>query len=129
KRAPWRNEEEENRKPNIKSTTEKKTSLLRWPKIMQQQSENRVLQGFHFCEVNFNLDLPMTTITKVRGSKAHPFYLWARDAFGRNKAPGWNFHKYLIGPDGQPVASFHSGQRPMSRPVVQAVEALLAPDT
>ncbi|MEM6622654.1 MAG: hypothetical protein AAF674_10525, partial [Pseudomonadota bacterium] len=45
-RAPWRNEEEENRKPNIKSTTEKKTSLLRWPKIMQQQSENRVLQGF-----------------------------------------------------------------------------------
>ncbi|MEM1162690.1 MAG: hypothetical protein AAGJ28_17320, partial [Pseudomonadota bacterium] len=53
KRAPWRNEEEENRKPNIKSTTEKKTSLLRWPKIMQQQSENRVLQGF-LLGVNHN---------------------------------------------------------------------------
>ena len=27
-----------------------------------------------FCEVNFGLTLPMTTITPVRGSGAHPFY-------------------------------------------------------
>ena len=27
-----------------------------------------------FCEVNFGLDIPMTTITPVRGSQAHPLY-------------------------------------------------------
>ena len=29
-----------------------------------------------FCTVNFGLDVPMTTITKVRGDEAHPFFLW-----------------------------------------------------
>ena len=30
-----------------------------------------------FCEINFDLTLPMTEITRVRGTDAHPFYAWA----------------------------------------------------
>ena len=48
-----------------------------------------------FCEVNFGLTLPMTTITSVRGPEAHPFYVQLRDATGFE--PAWNFDKVLLG--------------------------------
>ena len=78
-----------------------------------------------FCAVNFNLDLPMTSITKVRGRDAHPFYKWASDVLGPRNAPGWNFHKYLIAPDGRLVQAFSTNVEPLSRKVTLAVEALL----
>ncbi len=80
----------------------------------------------HFCEVNFNLDLPMTNITQVKGKDAHSFYQWAHQALGASNAPRWNFHKYLIGPDGAAVAAFGTTVTPMSPEVTSAVEALLA---
>ena len=78
-----------------------------------------------FCEVNFAIDFPMTDITRVRGSDAHPFYAWAREALGPERAPRWNFHKYLIGPDGAAVAAFDTRVRPDAPDLVAAVEALL----
>ncbi len=80
-----------------------------------------------FCAVNFNLDLPMTSITKVRGRDAHPFYKWARDVLGPHNAPGWNFHKYLVTPDGQLVKAFSTNVEPESPQITRAVEALLPP--
>ena len=78
-----------------------------------------------FCEVNFAIDFPMTDITVVRGVGAHPFYAWARQALGPAKAPSWNFHKYLIGPDGSAVAAFATRVRPDAPEVLSAIEALL----
>ena len=79
----------------------------------------------HFCEVNFSLDFPLTEITRVRGSKAHPFYQWAREELGTAKAPRWNFHKYLIAPDGRLVTAFGTQVEPDSVQVTDAVERLL----
>lgn len=76
-----------------------------------------------FCEVTFGLDLPMTEITPVRGSRAHPFYAWLREAHGFT--PRWNFNKVLIGPDGQFVEAFGSNVRPNSRSLLRAIEAQL----
>lgn len=78
-----------------------------------------------FCAVNFSLDFPMTSITKVRGRRAHPFYQWARDVLGPDRAPGWNFHKYLVGPDGRLVTSFPTNAEPTSPKVTDAVDGLL----
>ncbi|MFK7944224.1 MAG: glutathione peroxidase [Paracoccaceae bacterium] len=80
-----------------------------------------------FCEVNFNLDFPMAGITKVRGRDKHAFYDWAEMAFGPKNTPSWNFHKYLVGPDGNAVAAFNTRTDPMSPEVRRAVEALLGP--
>ncbi|MEM7238836.1 MAG: glutathione peroxidase, partial [Pseudomonadota bacterium] len=66
----------------------------------------------HFCEVNFSLDFPLTEITRVRGRNAHPFYQWAREVLGPSNAPTWNFHKYLIAPDGQLVHAFPTSTEP-----------------
>ena len=76
-----------------------------------------------FCEITFGLDLPMTDITPVRGDGAHPFYRWMSEAHGFR--PRWNFNKVLLGPDGQPVATWGSNANPMGREIVAAVEALL----
>ncbi|MEM1343146.1 MAG: glutathione peroxidase [Pseudomonadota bacterium] len=79
----------------------------------------------HFCEVNFSIDFPMTAITPVRGRSAHPFYTWAMRELGPAQAPRWNFHKYLVGPDGRLVTAFGTNVRPTARQVRAAIEKLL----
>ena len=76
-----------------------------------------------FCKINFNLDLPMTTITHVKGSRAHPFFKWIRDKYGF--VPSWNFNKILLDQDGQMVESFGSLARPNGRRIRKSIEALL----
>jgi glutathione peroxidase len=77
-----------------------------------------------FCEVNFGLDLPMATITPVKGAAAHPFYKWLAGSEGFT--PGWNFNKVLIAPDGTVAGTFGSPVKPMSGQITSRIEALLA---
>lgn len=77
-----------------------------------------------FCETTFGLTLPMTDITPVRGSGAHPFYRWLADAHGFT--PRWNFNKVLLDGEGQVVATWGSMVRPESPEVTGRIEALLA---
>lgn len=78
-----------------------------------------------FCTLNYDLTLPMTTITHVRGAGAHPFYAWLEKNHGF--APAWNFNKVLISPDGAVIGTWGSGTKPLSRPITRAIEALLPP--
>ncbi len=77
-----------------------------------------------FCELNFNLTLPMTTITHVKGPDAHPFYKWVAAQTGF--VPGWNFNKVLIGPDGRVQGYWGSPVKPMSGAITRPIETLLA---
>lgn len=77
-----------------------------------------------FCEINYNLTLPMTDITPVRGANAHPFYKWLRAEAGFT--PKWNFNKVLLDRDGAVIATYGSSTRPLSRPILRAVEKALA---
>ncbi|MEM9962304.1 MAG: glutathione peroxidase [Pseudomonadota bacterium] len=83
----------------------------------------------HFCEVNFSIDFPMAAITPVRGRSAHPFYVWARNTLGAGNAPRWNFHKYLIGPDGRLVTAFGTNVEPSAKQVTGAIEALISAES
>lgn len=78
-----------------------------------------------FCSLNYSITFPMTGRTVVSGSNAHPFYQWAAlqvNAFGR---PRWNFHKYLIGPEGKLVDWFSSMTNPMDSKVQASIERWL----
>lgn len=75
-----------------------------------------------FCAVNFNIDFPLTKKTIVRGEKAHPFYQWARVTLGNHAKPRWNFHKYLISPDGRLVGWFATTTNPNAPKVIEAIE-------
>ncbi len=78
-----------------------------------------------FCEINYDLTLPMTGITKVRGTDAHPFYRSVAQEAGFT--PRWNFNKILLGPDGRVVATYGAPVKPMSSQITGEIEKLLSP--
>jgi glutathione peroxidase len=80
-----------------------------------------------FCEGNYDVDFPLTTKNVVKGQEAHPFYRWAAATLGADAAPKWNFHKYLIDPNGKLVAWFPSKIKPDAPDVTKAIEAALPP--
>lgn len=56
----------------------------------------------------------------LSGPDAHPFYRWAATERPLD-VPKWNFHKYLVGRDGQLAAAFPSRVEPMDARVVEAI--------
>ncbi len=80
------------------------------------------------CRYNYGVSFPMAQKEVVVGDGAHPFYQWIPEKLGFGSAPKWNFHKYLIGRDGQPVAFYLSTTKPLSKTLVKAVEKELARD-
>jgi glutathione peroxidase len=78
-----------------------------------------------FCETSFGVTFPMTAKQTVSGGSAHPLYRWIASQLGEGAAPKWNFHKYLIGRDGELVEAWPSRVGPMSKEVTGAVEKAL----
>jgi glutathione peroxidase len=78
-----------------------------------------------FCAVQYSVSFPMTEKTSVKGGHAHPFYKWMREQLGRAAHPAWNFHKLLVGKQGQPLAAFKSGVEPLDPKLTAAIEAAL----
>lgn len=76
-----------------------------------------------FCTLNFDLDLPVTDMTSVRGPEAHPFFRALKEQVGYE--PQWNFNKVLIGPEGEVAAAWASTMRPNAMQIVRQVEDLL----
>ena len=79
----------------------------------------------NFCEANFNITFPMTSKYDVRGNKAHPVYLWAKESYGNSAVPKWNFHKILINKEGMIDDTFASFTNPMSKKIIQKIEQIL----
>lgn len=78
-----------------------------------------------FCETRFAVDFPMTAKEHVLGQDAHPLYRWIVEELGEGAAPRWNFHKYLIAPDGSLAGTFGSRTEPTAPEIVQAVDEAL----
>lgn len=76
-----------------------------------------------YCELQYGIDLPMTGITHVKGSRAHPFYQSLREEAGFT--PRWNFNKVLLAPDGTLVKTYSAKVKPMSRSIRDEIEGLL----
>jgi len=78
-----------------------------------------------FCETRFNIDFPLTAKVDVKGDAAHPFYKWAKDQLGEPAEPVWNFHKILIGKNGEAIRAFGPRTDPMDEEVTGAIEQVL----
>ena len=79
----------------------------------------------NFCEANFNITFPMTSKYDVKGNKAHPVYLWAKESYGNSAIPKWNFHKILIDKNGKIHDTFASFTNPMSNKIKKEIEKIL----
>ena len=73
-----------------------------------------------FCTLTYGVKFPMFEKVHVIGPETTPLYRGLDQATG--VAPGWNFHKYLIGRDGRVVANFPSKTAPDDPAVVAAIE-------
>jgi glutathione peroxidase len=78
-----------------------------------------------FCETNYQVDFPLTEKSRVVGAGAHPFYRWVAAILGEAGAPRWNFHKYLIGPDGQLAGAWPTQVRPSDAAITGEIENAL----
>ena len=78
-----------------------------------------------FCEVNFNINFPLTTLTEVKGKNAHELSKWAKENHCKSAEPKWNFHKILINKEGKVEDTFASFTKPMSKKLIKAIENIL----
>lgn len=78
-----------------------------------------------FCDSIYGVTFPLTAKVHVAGRDAHPFYVWARSKVGLLGSPKWNFHKYLIAPDGSLADWFSTPTSPSSPRVIKAIDAHL----
>jgi glutathione peroxidase len=78
-----------------------------------------------FCEKNYAVTFPLAAKQKVIGGGAHPLYRWIAAELGEGAAPKWNFHKYLIGPDGALAGAWPSKVAPKSAEIAKAIDGAL----
>lgn len=78
-----------------------------------------------FCRLTYFVQFPMMEKSSVRGSDANA--LFKQLAASTGDAPLWNFHKYLIAPDGKTVYSFSTLTKPDSASIMDKLLPMLKP--
>ena len=78
-----------------------------------------------FCEVNFNISFPLSSITEVKGENAHELFKWAADNHGKSAIPKWNFYKILINKEGKVEDTYSSFTKPLSDKIIKKIESIL----
>jgi glutathione peroxidase len=76
-----------------------------------------------FCKVRFGVTFPLFAKSVVKGDAAGPVFKFLAAAKG---PPKWNFHKYLVGKDGKPIAAYPSDVAPDDPKLIAAIDAALA---
>lgn len=80
----------------------------------------------NFCETSFGVKFPLFQKIDVNGPGTHPLYQYLKQAkpgiLGTEKIK-WNFTKFLIDREGNPVKRFAPGDKPES--IAEEIERLL----
>ena len=93
----------------------------------QEPGSNQEIKTF--CSAKYNVTFPMMAKVSVKGSDKTPLYEFLTDKSSNPQVGGeiqWNFTKFLIGPDGHPVARFEPDVTPDSPQVVASIEKELS---
>jgi glutathione peroxidase len=81
-----------------------------------------------FCSTTYGVSFPLTEKLEVNGPTRHPLYSTlsdTADAAGEAGDVQWNFEKFLVSPDGSPIARFRPTVEPESAELIAAIEAAL----
>ena len=99
--------------------------VLGVPSNSFNQEKNNNSEVKKFCEVNFDINFPLTAITEVKGNNAHDIFKWAEKNHGKSAVPKWNFHKILVNKQGKIEDTFTSFTKPMSKKIINKIEDIL----
>ena len=86
----------------------------------QEPGSNKEIKDF--CETTFGIDFPITEKINVVGDNAHSFFIWAKKNYGSSAIPKWNFHKIIIGRNGEVADTFASTTNPSSSKFISTIE-------
>jgi glutathione peroxidase len=79
-----------------------------------------------FCKINFGVRFPLAAKSSVvKGAIQNPVFHWLSDARQNgwnNRAPVWNFMKYLVDEEGRLVGVYEPAVDPMGSELKEAVE-------
>ena len=78
-----------------------------------------------FCSTRYHTTFSLAAKEQVIGPDAHPFYRWIEAELGEAGVPRWNFHKYLIAPDGSLAGAWPSAVNPLAPEILEEIEQLL----
>ncbi len=78
-----------------------------------------------FCATRYENTFPLFSKVSVKGKGIHPLFAYLTRESRFPGEVGWNFSKFLVGPDGQVAARFEPKVAPGSDEVVAAIERLL----
>ena len=76
-----------------------------------------------FCRLTYKVKFPMFEKVSVKKGAAHPFYDELAAVAGTY--PTWNFHKYLIGKNGELIDQFSPRTQPYDDKVISKIESAL----
>ncbi|MEP7264269.1 MAG: glutathione peroxidase [Bacteroidota bacterium] len=74
-----------------------------------------------FCRSKYSIDFPLFSKITVIGDDAHPLYKWLSDEKlngWNNKAPSWNFCKYLVDENGNLLNYFSANVDPFEEDIL-----------
>ena len=91
-----------------------------------QQEPGTNEQIKNFCESKFGITFPITEKISVKGKNAHPFYMWAKENYGKSAIPKWNFHKIIINKSGKIENTFTSFTKPSSKKFISVLEKTIS---
>jgi glutathione peroxidase len=112
-----------------------------WQKFYEQHGQKVVVLGFPannfggqepgaeaeiatFCQKNYGVTFPMFSKIEVTGAGQHPLYKWLSSKVlngWNDKAPTWNFCKYVVDEEGKLTHFFASGVKPTDPEFKKAV--------
>ncbi len=93
----------------------------------QEPGSNQEIKTF--CTSKYHVTFPMMAKVSVKGGDITPLYAFLTDKTTNPVTGGeigWNFTKFLIGPDGKVIARFDSPVEPDSKELTSAIEKALA---
>ena len=77
-----------------------------------------------FCRLTYSIKFPMFEKVAVKQGDAHPFFDKLADVSGTY--PTWNFHKFLIGRNGQLISEFSPRTQPYDQDLIAQISAALS---
>ena len=78
-----------------------------------------------FCQKNYGVTFPLTEKIDVKGKNQHGVYQYLTQKALNGVADGnvkWNFHKFLISPEGEWLAEFPSGVKPLDAELTSLIK-------
>ena len=89
----------------------------------QEPGDNKEIA--EFCYTKYSLEFPLFSKITVLGDQKHPLYRYLTEDTPFKGEIKWNFQKFLVNQQGEVIARYEPGQKPLTPQIVGDIEKAL----